>query len=111
MWPIISGGQFALLTCDPTSSYNELLAKFGTISSPAVEDIEKDLERSLPEQPYFQLETTHMGIDALRRVLRAFSWYNRKIGYCQSMVLCAVCHMIHGAVRLTHRELCVCVCV
>lgn len=51
--------------------------------------IERDLHRTFPDNIHFQRETFQDDeptmIRALRRVLVAFSWYNPKIGYCQSM--------------------------
>lgn len=62
--------------------YTETLAKYDGRQSLAIDEIEKDLNRSLPEYPGFQSED---GINRLRRVLTAYSWSNESIGYCQAM--------------------------
>jgi hypothetical protein len=62
--------------------YKETLAKFDGQESLAIDEIEKDLNRSLPEYPGFQSEE---GIGRLRRVLTAYSWTNAEVGYCQAM--------------------------
>lgn len=53
-----------------------------------VEVIERDLHRTFPENIHFQKTQEAeepLMIQSLRRVLLAFSVYNPKIGYCQSM--------------------------
>ena len=62
--------------------YTDTLAKFSGKESLAIDEIEKDLNRSLPEYPGFQSEE---GIGRLRRVLTAYSWTNEEVGYCQAM--------------------------
>lgn len=51
--------------------------------------IERDLHRTFPDNLHFQHNSYHGDepplISSLRRVLVAFSLYNPKIGYCQSM--------------------------
>ncbi|EPB91190.1 hypothetical protein HMPREF1544_01895 [Mucor circinelloides 1006PhL] len=62
--------------------YDQILESHKDDRSPSLDDIEKDLHRSLPEYPAYQAPD---GIDRLRRVLTAYSWKNPEIGYCQAM--------------------------
>lgn len=80
MWEL-SSGSFYLRLQNPRL-YTETLAKFSGRDSLAIDEIEKDLNRSLPEYPGFQSEE---GIGRLRRVLTAYSWTNEEVGYCQAM--------------------------
>ena len=62
--------------------FTDTLAKFDGRESLAIDEIEKDLNRSLPEYAGFQSQE---GIGRLRRVLTAYSWMNEEVGYCQAM--------------------------
>eukprot|EP01133_Synstelium_polycarpum_P005265 gene5265-6098_t len=62
--------------------YDNILRAHANETSTATEEIEKDVRRTFAHHPYFRNEG---GIDALRRVLTAYSWRNPSIGYCQSM--------------------------
>lgn len=80
MWELSSGSFF--LRLQNPNQYTETLQKFSGRESLAIDEIEKDLNRSLPEYPGFQSEE---GIGRLRRVLTAYSWTNEEVGYCQAM--------------------------
>lgn len=80
---MVYSGGYAYLITRKKDYYQSLLKKYKDEKSWATGDIEKDLHRSFPQHEYFQSEA---GIDALRRVLTAFSWHNPVVGYCQSMV-------------------------
>ncbi|KAI8851589.1 hypothetical protein BC829DRAFT_386413 [Chytridium lagenaria] len=62
--------------------YDKLHSDNAGKHSLSTEEIEKDLNRSLPEYPGYQTEE---GINSLRRVLYAFSFHDPEIGYCQAM--------------------------
>lgn len=80
MWELTSGAFFIRL--QKPKLYAETLAKFTGRESLAIDEIEKDLNRSLPEYPGFQ---SAEGIGRLRRVLTAYSWIDEEVGYCQAM--------------------------
>ncbi|KAF7727879.1 hypothetical protein EC973_006878 [Apophysomyces ossiformis] len=62
--------------------YNRILEENKNKNSLSLEEIEKDLNRSLPEYSAYQ---TEQGINSLRRVLSAYSWKDPELGYCQAM--------------------------
>lgn len=62
--------------------YDQLHEKHHGQVSLSTEEIEKDLNRSLPEYSGYQRPE---GINALRRVLYAYSYHEPEIGYCQAM--------------------------
>lgn len=72
--------------------YQDTLEKFHGQHSLSIDEIEKDLNRSLPEYPGFQDEE---GINRLRRVLQAYSWRNEEVGYCQAMNIVVAALLIY----------------
>jgi hypothetical protein len=78
MWEALSGSMY--LRYSNPGFYEKLLEENKGRTSTSTEDIEKDLHRSLPEYAGYQSEE---GIDALRRVLQAYSFKNPELGYCQ----------------------------
>lgn len=80
IWELCSGSIYSRY--ENINVYQEILASNEGKSSVAIEEIEKDLNRSLPEYAAYQSEE---GISRLRRVLTAYSWRNPEVGYCQAM--------------------------
>ncbi|KIV77345.1 hypothetical protein PV11_09145 [Exophiala sideris] len=90
IWEISSGSFYTRLR-NP-NLYEKTLTKFIGKESLAIDEIEKDLNRSLPEYPGFQSEE---GIGRLRRVLTAYSWTNEEVGYCQAMNIVVAALLIY----------------
>ncbi len=90
IWEISSGSLYTRLRSP--NLYTETLSKHSGKDSLAIEEIEKDLNRSLPEYPGFQSEE---GIGRLRRVLTAYSWINEEVGYCQAMNIVVAALLIY----------------
>ncbi|KAK5669330.1 GTPase activating protein (GAP) [Batrachochytrium dendrobatidis] len=80
LWELCSGAMYKRFIND--GYYEKLHIEHGGQVSLSTEEIEKDLNRSLPEYSGYQ---TPEGIDRLRRVLYAFSYHEPEIGYCQAM--------------------------
>lgn len=79
LWQHFSGSRRKLKSNRLT--YRELLSILDQ-ANPALQQIERDLNRTFPGNSHFQKEE---GIAALRRVLTAYSLWNTEVGYCQSM--------------------------
>ncbi|KAI9694383.1 MAG: hypothetical protein M1820_008983 [Bogoriella megaspora] len=90
VWELTSGSLY--LRLQNPKLYTETLSKFSGQESLAIDEIEKDLNRSLPEYPGFQSEE---GIGRLRRVLTAYSWINPEVGYCQAMNIVVAALLIY----------------
>lgn len=89
MWEYTSGAMYWRF--QELGTYQKLLDDNEGKVSLAIEEIEKDLKRSLPEYPAYQTEE---GINRLRRVLIAYSWKNPDVGYCQAMNIVAAALLI-----------------
>ncbi|KAI9882974.1 MAG: hypothetical protein M1823_005278 [Watsoniomyces obsoletus] len=90
IWELTSGSLF--LRLQSPKLYDEKLSNFSGKESLAIDEIEKDLNRSLPEYAGFQSEE---GIGRLRRVLTAYSWTNPEVGYCQAMNIVVAALLIY----------------
>lgn len=90
MWELSSGSIYLRLF-SPTL-YTDILSEYEGRHSHSIEEIEKDLNRSLPEYRGFQND---IGISRLRRVLGAYSWRNEEVGYCQAMNIVTAALLIY----------------
>ncbi|CRK31271.1 hypothetical protein BN1708_018676, partial [Verticillium longisporum] len=90
MWELTSGSIY--LRLENPDLFANTLAKYAGQDSLAIDEIEKDLNRSLPEYPGFQ---DPEGIGRLRRVLTAYSWVNPDVGYCQAMNIVVAALLIY----------------
>lgn len=90
IWEACSGAVH--LRVRSPNLYYSLLDEYAGRSSLAIEEIEKDLNRSLPEYQGYQ---SSEGIDKLRRVLTMYSWKNPDVGYCQAMNIVAAALLIY----------------
>ncbi|ORY31029.1 rab-GTPase-TBC domain-domain-containing protein [Naematelia encephala] len=80
LWEVMSGSVY-LRFANP-KTYSLLLSTNAGKSSQSTDEIEKDLNRSLPEYKAYQTEE---GLAKLRRVLVAYSFRNPELGYCQAL--------------------------
>lgn len=90
IWELTCGSVY--LRMQNQRLYKSLLEEYKGRNSIAIEEIEKDLNRSLPEYPAYQNEE---GIGRLRRVLTVYSWKNPDVGYCQAMNIVAAALLIY----------------
>lgn len=90
IWEECSGAVYHRLRSP--NFYESMLLEYTGQTSLAIEEIEKDLNRSLPEYQGYQ---SPEGIDKLRRVLTAYSWKNPEVGYCQAMNIVAAALLIY----------------
>ncbi|KAF2158995.1 hypothetical protein M409DRAFT_30530 [Zasmidium cellare ATCC 36951] len=90
IWELTCGSFY--LRLQKPKLYQETLVKHEGEGSLAIDEIEKDLNRSLPEYAGFQSEE---GIGRLRRVLTAYSWINPEVGYCQAMNIVVAALLIY----------------
>lgn len=90
IWEYCCGSMFLRLGHE--DEYLKLLEDNKDKHSVAIEEISKDLNRSLPEYAAYQ---DSEGIERLRRVLTAYSWKNPDIGYCQAMNIVTAALLIY----------------
>ncbi|KAJ2001038.1 GTPase activating protein (GAP), partial [Coemansia thaxteri] len=84
IWELSSGAMY--LRFQNRGVYEKYVNDYLDCPGPYADEIEKDLNRSLPEYAGYQ---SPEGIDALRRVLNAYSLRDSELGYCQAMNIVA----------------------
>lgn len=90
IWELCCGSMY--MRVDNRTEYTNLLEANKDKTSLAIDEISKDLNRSLPEYAAYQ---DPQGIERLRRVLTAYSWKNPEIGYCQAMNIVVAALLIY----------------
>ncbi|CAG8514123.1 8514_t:CDS:10 [Ambispora leptoticha] len=90
IWELCSGAMY--MRYANNGLYQKIQRDYAGKTSLSTEEIEKDLNRSLPEYPAYQ---NPEGIDTLRRVLTAYSWKDPELGYCQAMNIVASALLIY----------------
>lgn len=90
IWELTSGSAY--LRLQNKRLYESLLQEYKGRTSFAIDEIEKDLYRSLPDYPAYKTEE---GIGRLRRILTIYSWRNPDVGYCQAMNIVAAALLIY----------------
>ncbi|KAH8116325.1 TBC-domain-containing protein [Phellopilus nigrolimitatus] len=90
IWETLAGSLY-LRFANP-GLYHKILEENKDRATTSIDDIEKDLHRSLPEYSAYQSEE---GITTLRRVLTAYSFRNPELGYCQAMNILAAAILIY----------------
>lgn len=90
IWELCCGLMYCRV--DNPSVYRDLLDANAARALVAKEEIEKDLNRLLPEYVAYQ---SPEGIERLRRVLVAYLWRNPDVGYCQAMNIVVAALLIY----------------
>lgn len=90
IWELCCGSMYLRLANQ--DEYHTILKENKDKQSLAIEEIEKDLNRSLPEYAAYQ---NTEGIARLRNVLTAYSWKNKEVGYCQAMNIVVAALLIY----------------
>lgn len=90
IWEVCCGSMY--LRLNNPDLYEKTLKENEGKHALAIEEINKDLNRSLPEYAAYQ---DPRGIERLRRVLVAYSWKNPEIGYCQAMNIVTAAMLIY----------------
>eukprot|EP01027_Heterolobosea_sp_BB2_P001737 GEZU01002593.1.p1 GENE.GEZU01002593.1~~GEZU01002593.1.p1 ORF type:complete len:201 (+),score=66.86 GEZU01002593.1:44-604(+) len=97
VWFLLSGAYHR--RAQNVGYYQALLDRYGNKESPATKEVERDIDRTFPDHPYFGKSeadgTEAPGRLKLRRILNMHAFHNEKIGYCQSLNFIAATLLLH----------------
>jgi hypothetical protein len=82
------------LTNVETSDAKNQYAEFMKITSPCEKVIRRDISRTYPEHEFFK-EKHGLGQESLFNVIKAYSLYDREVGYCQGIGFVAGLLLMH----------------
>ncbi|EST09518.1 Rab-GTPase-TBC domain protein [Kalmanozyma brasiliensis GHG001] len=82
--PALRGMMWQLMSSSKNEEMEIIYAYYLKQSSPHEKAIRRDLNRTFPEQDYFQ-DGKGVGQENLYNVIKAYSLYDPEVGYCQGM--------------------------
>lgn len=100
IWSFLSGSWFKYIHDNAMTSLKNQDINIDPLTKLILDDIEKDLHRSLPEYIAFREDTSN-GLELLRRVLVKCAVRNPDLGYCQAMNLLASVLLIYMDEEMT----------
>lgn len=93
LWFLISGAHARMRQQEDKKLYYTLLNKYRDHErTEETKQVDADLDRTFPSHPFFARRENQ---ESLRNILYTYSFYNRKIGYCQSMNFLAGVLLLH----------------
>lgn len=82
--PALRGMMWQLMSSSKNEEMEIIYAYYLKQNSPHEKSIRRDLNRTFPEQDYFQ-DGKGIGQENLYNVIKAYSLYDPEVGYCQGM--------------------------
>lgn len=92
MWFLISGAHAKMRAQEDKKLYYTLLAKHRDRRTDETKQVDADIDRTFPGHPFFANKENQ---ESLRNLLYTYSFFNPKIGYCQSMNFLAGILLLH----------------
>jgi hypothetical protein len=92
IWFLLSGALARMKEQKDDRLYFQLLEQNRGVVTDATKQVDADIDRTFSTHPFFSDKTNQ---DLLRNILYTYSFYNPKIGYCQSMNYLAGVLLLH----------------